>query len=138
MSRQYSIGQLATAGRVKLETIRYYERIGLMKPPPRTAGGHRAYGEEHLRRLAFISRGREIKFSLQDIGELLLIAERSGPVCGPVLEVARPHLETVRRHIAELQHFEAMLARAIDGCSGTMAAPECPVLGMLATQEEAA
>lgn len=138
MSCQYSIGQLAMASGVKIETIRYYERIELMKPPPRTAGGHRAYGEAHLRRLAFIRRGRQISFSLQDIHELLLIADKDGPVCGSVLEVAKPHLETVRRRIAELQHFESMLARAIGGCSGGLEAPECPVLGLLADEAQAA
>lgn len=138
MSRQYSIGQLAEAGRIKLETIRYYERIGLMEPPPRTSGGHRAYGEEHLHRLAFIRRGRELGFSLRDIRDLLKIADRDGPVCGPVLEVARPHLETVRRRIAELQRFEAMLTRAVGDCTGGLAAPDCPVLNILAGEAEAA
>lgn len=138
VNRQYSIGQLAVAGGVKLETIRYYERIGLMTPPPRTAGGHRAYDEEHLQRLAFIRRGRQLNFSLQDIRELLAIADRSGPVCGAVRKVAEPHLETVRRRIGELQRFEAMLAQALEGCTGSMAAPDCPVLGMLAKETQAA
>lgn len=138
VNSQYSIGQLALAGGVKLETIRYYERIGLMTPPPRTTGGHRAYDEAHLRRLAFIRRGRELNFSLQDIRELLIIADRSGPVCESVLKIAGPHLETVRRKIAELQRFEAMLARAVSACTGSLAAPECPVLGILAKETEAA
>jgi MerR family mercuric resistance operon transcriptional regulator len=138
VSSQYSIGQLAMAGGVKLETIRYYERIGLMTPPPRTTGGHRAYGEGHLQRLAFIRRGRELHFGLQDIRELLLIADQSGPVCGAVRKVAEPHLGTVRRRIGELQRFEAMLAEALDGCTGSLAAPDCPVLGILAKDTEAA
>ncbi len=134
MNGQLSMGRLARASGVSVETIRYYERIGLMTAPPRTPGGHRAYEADHLRRLTFIRRGRELGFTLEDIRELLLIADQSGPVCAPVLKVATPHLENVRRKIADLRRFEAMLADAVAGCTGTLSAPDCPVLGMLADE----
>ncbi len=134
MNGQLSIGQFARARGVRLETIRYYERIGLMISPPRTSGGHRVYEAEHLRRLAFIRRGRELAFSLEDIRELLVIAGQDGPVCGKVAKVAGPHLANVRRKIADLKRFEAMLAQALSACTGSMPAPECPVLSMLADE----
>lgn len=134
--RPFSIGQLATTAGVNLETVRYYERIELMPPPARTAGGHRAYEEAHVRRLAFIRRGRELGFSIEQIRALLALSEPSRASCAEVREIARTHLGEVRAKLADLARLEAILSATIAQCSGD-SAPPCPVLDMLARLERA-
>ena len=74
------IGQLAQAAEVNFETVRYYERIGLMPRPIRTKGGHRHYGHEHLRQLTFIRRARELGFPIEEIRSLLALKYEKGPI----------------------------------------------------------
>ncbi|KAF2989291.1 helix-turn-helix domain-containing protein (plasmid) [Methylocystis sp. MJC1] len=131
-----TIGQLAAAAGVNLETVRYYERIKLMPPPARTASGYRAYEEGHIRRLAFIRRARELGFSIEQIRALLALAEPSRISCAEVREIARAHLDDVRLKLADLARLEGILADTISGCSGDPA-PSCPVLDMLATSGRA-
>ena len=128
----FTIGRLAAATGVNLETVRYYERIELMPPPARTASGHRAYEAGHVRRLAFIRRARELGFSIEQIRALLALAEPSRASCAEVSEIARTHLEEVRQKLADLAKLEGILAETISRCSGDPA-PSCPVLDMLAT-----
>jgi MerR family mercuric resistance operon transcriptional regulator len=125
-----TIGRLAAAAGVNLETVRYYERIGLMPPPARTAGGHRAYEVAHIRRLTFIRRARELGFSIEDIRALLALAEPSHASCAQVQEIAQAHLDDVRSKLADLAKLERVLARTVARCSGGPA-PSCPVLDML-------
>ncbi|MGJ0507667.1 MAG: MerR family transcriptional regulator [Methylocystis sp.] len=127
-----TIGQLAAAAGVNLETVRYYERIKLMPPPARTAGGYRAYERAHICRLAFIRRARELGFSIEQIRALLALAEQSRASCADVREIARTHLNEVRAKLADLARLEGILAETISRCSGD-SAPPCPVLNMLAT-----
>ena len=127
-----TIGQLAAAAGVNLETVRYYERIKLMPPPARTAGGYRAYEQVHIRRLAFIRRARELGFSIEQIRALLALAEPSRASCVEVREIARTHLDEVRAKLADLAKLEGILAETVSRCSGDPA-PACPVLNMLAT-----
>ncbi len=127
-----TIGQLAAAAGVNLETVRYYERIGLMPPPPRTAGGHRAYEQAHVRRLAFIRRARELGFNIGQIRALLALAEPSRASCAEVRDIARAHLEDVRGKLSDLAKLEGILAETVSRCSGD-AAPACPVLDILTT-----
>ena len=131
-----TIGRLAAAAGVNLETVRYYERVKLMPPPARTASGHRAYEAGHVRRLAFIRRARELGFSIEQIRALLALAEPSRDSCAKVREIARTHLDEVRSKLADLAKLEGILAETIARCSGD-AAPSCPVLDMLATPERA-
>lgn len=126
-----SIGRLAALTGVNLETVRYYERIGLMPEPDRTDGGHRAYAEPHRQRLAFIRRGRELGFSIEDIRALLTIAEPGNRSCPEVQAIAAAHLDDVRTKIADLAKLEAILAKTVSSCSRSAAAPSCPVLEML-------
>jgi MerR family mercuric resistance operon transcriptional regulator len=128
-----TIGQLAAAAGVNLETVRYYERIGLMPQPARTAAGHRAYEESHIRRLAFVRRARELGFSIEQIRALLALAEPSRASCAEVREIARTHLAEVRAKRADLARLEGILTETIAECSGD-AAPSCPVLDMLAKE----
>lgn len=126
---EHSIGGLSRATGVNVETIRYYERIGLLAPPPRTAGGHRLYPDAQLRRLAFIRRSRELGFSLDEIRNLLGLVD-GGYSCGQVQEAALTHLGSIRRKIADLRRMERSLAETVDRCRGG-ADSECPIIDAL-------
>jgi MerR family mercuric resistance operon transcriptional regulator len=129
--RGRTIGKLAVLSGVNLETIRYYERIGLMPEPDRTQGGHRLYGEAHRRRLTFIRRGRELGFPLAAIRALLDLAEPGHRSCEDVRTIAAAHLQEVRAKLADLARLEAILATTVSRCATQTAAPACPVLEML-------
>src|SRR4030088_1328640 len=91
------IGDLARATDTKVETIRYYERIGLLPPPARTSGNYRAYGAEQLNRLSFIPRARDLGFSIEQVRTLLDLANEKDRSCGAVDAIAREHLAEVER-----------------------------------------
>ena len=129
-ARGVTIGQLAKAAGVNLETVRYYERIGLMPAPARTGSGHRAYDDKHIRKLAFIRRARELGFSIDDIRTLLALAEPERASCAEVNEIASAHLAEVRAKLNDLARLEQILATTVARCSGDHA-PSCPVLDML-------
>lgn len=129
-ARALTIGKLAKAAGVNLETVRYYERIRLIPPTSRTEGGHRAYEEPHVRRLTFIRRSRELGFSIEDIRALLALAEPNHTPCAEVREIAGAHLESVQAKLADLTKLERILSETIARCSGEPAAA-CPVLDML-------
>jgi MerR family mercuric resistance operon transcriptional regulator len=131
-SGDLSIGALARASGVNLETIRYYERIGLMPAPGRTDGGHRIYEAAHRERLEFIRRGRELGFGIEDIRALLNLAETSAQPCEAVRAIASQHLATVRSKLADLTRLERILAATVSQCSET-GPSTCPVLEMLET-----
>lgn len=126
-----SIGDLARVSGVNLETVRYYERIGLMPSPPRTEGGHRIYGDEHRRRLDFIRRGRNLGFTLEDIRTLLQLSETCSQPCGAVVEIASAHLSSVQARLAELTRLEEKLSAAVARCGEDPRNPGCPVIEML-------
>ena len=124
-------GKLAGAAGVHLETVRYYERIGLMPAPGRTGSGYRSYGAEHLRRLSFIRRARELGFSIEEIRALLAMAEPGNASCAEVRALTMAHLDEVRAKISDLRRLERILATTVEMCSRE-ATPACPVLDMLA------
>jgi MerR family mercuric resistance operon transcriptional regulator len=131
VSHGFTIGQLAAKTGVHLETIRYYERIGLMPAPGRTQGGHRVFDESHRRRLTFIRRGRELGFGIEAIRALLALAEPGRRSCDDVQAVAGAHLKEVGAKIADLARLETILAQTVSRCEGHLSAPSCPVLEML-------
>lgn len=124
-------GRLAELTGVNLETIRYYEGIGLMPDPGRTAAGHRVYGDAHRRRLSFIRRGRELGFAVEEVRALLGLAEPQRRSCDEVRMIAAAHLQDVRARIADLMRLETLLATTVDGCDARGATPACPVLDLL-------
>ncbi|MCI0599137.1 MAG: helix-turn-helix domain-containing protein [Beijerinckiaceae bacterium] len=128
--RPLTIAALAKASGVNLETVRYYERIGLMPEPERAANGYRSYGPPHVRRLSFIRRAREIGFSIREIRELLVLAEPGRASCAEVRTLTSAHLNGVRAKIADLRKLETILASALVRCQSELA-PACPVLEML-------
>ncbi|WP_245510637.1 MerR family transcriptional regulator [Antarcticimicrobium sediminis] len=113
-----------------LETIRYYEGVGLMPDPPRSPAGHRRYGSAHVERLGFIMRARELGFTMKEIRGLLSMVDRGSHTCAEVEKRGRHHLDVVRAKIRDLQDIEAILADTIAKCSGSDT-PECPLLTVL-------
>jgi Cu(I)-responsive transcriptional regulator len=126
-----SIGDLARRTGVKVETIRYYERIGLLPAPPRTQGNYRSYGPLHARRLAFIKRSRDLGFTLDQARALLTLADRTEHDCAEVDSIARDHLADVDRKIADLKALRADLRDMIDHC-GRATVADCRVIRSLA------
>ena len=126
----YSIGEVARRSGVKIETIRFYERSGLLAPPPRTAGGHRVYGSAASQRLNFIRRARELGFTLAQVRELLALADERGATCAEVERLARDHLAEVRGRIADLSRMDVVLSDLVTHCAGDTV-PECPILEAL-------
>lgn len=124
------IGKLAERTGVDIETIRYYERIGLLPSPPRTAGRLRAYDEAHIQRLCFIRRGRQLGFPLDDIRTLLRLAGNGGPECRATREVTLRHLADVRGKINSLKKLERALEDLTGACKPGHQ-PSCPILDAL-------
>lgn len=124
------ISDAAAASGCHLETIRYYERIGLIPAPSRTAGGYRAYGQGEVDRLRFITRGRELGFSLEEIRSLLRLDDDPTMSCGDVDAIARTHLADIRGRIEELQQVAAELEGVIATCAGGRRGT-CKILGAL-------
>jgi len=124
------IGELSRRSGVNIETIRYYERIKMLPPPPRTASGRRVYDSTDLRILAFIRRSRELGFSLDDIRALLRLGGPEKASCREVREIAAHHLDHIRAKLGDLKKLERLLAKTVARCSGKTA-PDCPVLDIL-------
>lgn len=123
-------GQLATRSGCHLETVRYYEKIGLLLPPARSDGGHRRYKLDDQRRLRFILRGRELGFSIEELRSLLSLTDSKSYTCGEIHGLTVDHLGTVRNKISDLKRLERTLSRISDECSGG-AVPECPIIDAL-------
>ena len=125
-----SIGALSRRTGCNVETIRYYERIGVMPLPARTDGGHRQYGRDHVRRLAFIRRSRALGFSLASVRTLLSFVDGGERTCEDVQSVTLAHLGETRRKIADLLKIEHVLAgMAADCVSGRV--PDSPIIEAL-------
>jgi len=124
------IGELSKRSGVNIETIRYYERVKMLAPPPRTAGGRRIYDRTDFRILVFIRRSRELGFSLDEIRALLRLGGPEKASCREVREIAAHHLEDIRAKLDDLQKLERLLAATVARCAGKTA-PDCPVLDIL-------
>lgn len=131
---QYAIGVLSRRTGVNIETVRYYERIGLMPAPARSEGGHRLYGGGHLLRLNFVRRARDLGFTLDEVRALLDLAESRDLPCAEALDVAARHLEDVRTKIAGLRKMETVLAEMVARCAHG-STPDCPILEALFDSE---
>jgi MerR family mercuric resistance operon transcriptional regulator len=126
----FAIGALSKQSGVKVETIRYYERIGVMPKPRRSAGGYRMYGPDHLKRLTFVRRGRELGFSLDQLRELLHLVDRHSYTCAEVHSLAVEHLAEIRRKIADLRRLQRVMNEMAAACTGDQV-PECPIIDAL-------
>ena len=129
-ARHFPIGALSARTGVNIETIRYYERIGIMPAPPRTEGRQRVYGEDHLKRLTFIRRGRELGFSLDEIRDLLGLVRGHGLTCAEVKAMTEQHVTDIRRKMRDLKRLERVLNELAAQCHGKDV-PDCPILDAL-------
>lgn len=123
-------GKLAKRAGCHLETVRYYETIGLLLPPERSQGGHRLYKTEDQRRLRFIMRGRELGFSIDELRSLLSLVDSKSYTCGEVHKLSTDHLESIKQKISDLKRLQRTLVKISNECSGGTV-PDCPVIDAL-------
>ena len=131
--REYSIGALGAATGTNVATIRYYEKIGLLPEPGRTAGNQRRYGEAHLKRLMFIRHARDFGFSQDMIRELLALADDPDRSCADVDRIAREHAAAVKQRIASLTALLDELECVIEQCR-VQTVSQCRIIEALADQ----
>ncbi|WP_188053867.1 MerR family transcriptional regulator [Sphingosinithalassobacter sp. CS137] len=131
MVEQLTIGRLAKATGTKVETVRWYEKVGLIDPPGRTDANYRVYSDRDLARLSFIRRARNLGFSLDQVRALIEISDQRDRDCGTVDALAGGHLEEIDRKIADLTALRRELAEVVDSCRGGSIA-ECRILEALA------
>ena len=112
-----AIGKLADMAATKVQTVRYYEDIGLISPFKRTDGGHRQYNPEDVRRLKFIRHARELGFGIEEIRELLKLSDNPATSCAAADRIASSHLEQVEIRISKLRAMQKELKRMISECS---------------------
>lgn len=130
MGKNFTIGTLSSQAGVNIETIRYYEKESILPAPPRTEGGHRLYNKEHLKRLTFIRRSRELGFSLGDIRTMLDMVDGNNLTCEEVKKLTMKHLKDIREKNSDLKRFERTLKGISKQCKGDKA-PDCPIIDAL-------
>jgi Cu(I)-responsive transcriptional regulator len=135
--QEIGIGDLARATGCKVQTIRYYEAIGLMPEPVRTAGNQRRYDQRHVDRLAFIRHSRELGFSLEAIRELLSLSDRPDQPCDAVDRLARRQLEQIERRLVRLTMLKSELERMLAQCAGGKVR-DCRVIETLSDHSQCA
>lgn len=124
----YTVGRLAREGGVNLQTVRFYERKGLLAPDRRTASGYRRYGKEALRCLRFIKRAQRLGFTLREVSELLSLKLDSPRACGEVLKRTERKLAEVRGKIGDLERLEETLEALVENCRKRRRTEGCPIL----------
>lgn len=127
---QFSIGALSERSGVNIETIRFYEKIGVMPQPGRSAAGYRLYNDAHAKRLHFVRRGRELGFSLDELRGLLRLVDGHAYTCREVHDLTIEHLKDIRQKIADLRRLERAMSDMASQCSGDQI-PECPIIDAL-------
>ncbi len=133
--RGLQIGAISRQSGVKIETIRYYERIGLTPEPGRSTGGNRIYNAENLKRLLFVRRCRGLGFAISEIRELLGMVDRPGNTCEHVYQLTGDHLASVQAKIADFGRLEQALSGMMAECSRGEV-PDCPILDALLEDSE--
>ena len=128
----YSIGELASAAHCKVETVRYYEKTSLMPTPPRTEGGHRYYKFDHVKRLVFIRRSRELGFSIEQIKELLKLVDEPDHTCGEAKALTIIQAREVQMKINDLKRLQKALYSMAANCKGgNYSIENCPIVNAL-------
>ncbi|MBA3443974.1 MAG: MerR family transcriptional regulator [Gemmatimonadales bacterium] len=131
-----TIGEIAAESRVNIQTVRYYERRGLLPTPQRTAAGYRKYSRDVVARIRFIKRAQELGFTLGEIAELLALRVRHSEACGEVSRRATVKIAVVQRKLRELERLKRALERLVEACRRRAPTAECPILEALEEPEE--
>lgn len=130
MTQTMKRGKLAQLAGCNLETIRYYEKIGLLHEPDRTESGHRVYSTDDQRRLKFILRSRELGFSIDELRGLLKLVDSNEYTCGEVLALTERHIKKIQLKILDLQKLDRTLSDMSQQCAGGQV-PDCPIINIL-------
>ena len=131
-----TIGEVAKQAAVCIDTLRYYERRGLVAKPPRTVSGYRAYPEETVQAVRFVKRAQELGFSLKEIKELMALRTKPGTKSAAVRERASAKLIDIDEKIRSLRAMRTTLAKLIDSCSGCGPVATCSILESLDKDED--
>ena len=126
-----TIGEVAKQTHVRIETLRYYERMGLVAPPPRNGSNYRLYPEETVRRVQFIKRAQQLGFSLKEITELLALRATLETPCADIRTRVIAHIDTIEGKIRALHAMKAVLTELVAECPGQGAITDCPILASL-------
>jgi len=131
---KYTIASLAQAAGVGVETVRYYERRGLIAQPARADGAYRRYGGDHVHRIRFIRRAQELGFRLEEIETLLALED--GTDRRTIRRIAGERLEEIRRRLMDLKRMERALAHLLHECEAHETAPRCPIIAAIAQDRD--
>ena len=131
-----TIGQLAKKAKVNVETVRYYERRGLIPKPPRRDSGYRQYSQDIVARIQFIKHTQELGFSLKEISELLSLRVNPDTTRGDVKRRAEAKITVIEEKIRDLQNIKRALTKLASLCSGKGPTSECPIIEVLDTKEK--
>jgi len=131
-------GRLASLTEVNKETIRYYERRGLLNTPPRSTSGYRAYPEEAIAIVRFIKRAQALGFSLKEVAELLTLSGNSNTDCGDMRDTAMRKLADIEAKIKGLKAMEKTLKKIITACPGKGPLSKCSIVGSLSKTDKSA
>jgi MerR family transcriptional regulator, copper efflux regulator len=129
-----TIGEVAKQAHVRIETLRYYERTGLVASPPRSESNYRLYPQETVRRVQFIKRAQELGFSLKEIMELLALRATPETPCVDIRRRALDKITTIEEKIQALHAMKHALAKLVEECSGQGEITDCPILAALDTE----
>ncbi len=124
------IGVLSKRTGCKIETIRFYEKQGLLPEPPRSEGGHRVYNKEHLKRLTFVRRCRDLGFSMAEVKGFLSLVDGHTYTCHEVRDLTMRHIDDIRSKIADLSRLKKVLLDISANCSDA-SVPDCPIVDAL-------
>ena len=133
----FGIGDLAKGTGTKVVTVRYYEQIGLLPVPSRTAGNYRTYSNEHMRRLRFIRRCRDLGFTLDQIRDLLRLSSQKDEECAEVDRITARHLVEIEQKISDLKRLARELRRLNKCCQGNGIIADCRIIEALSPSREA-
>lgn len=130
-----TIGEVAERAKMHIETLRYYERRGLVARPPRSASNYRLYPEDAVQRVRFIKRAQELGFSLKDIKELLSLRATPEAECGEIRAHAEAKIKDIEEKVGVLMAMKSALSKLVTECSGEGPLTDCPILQSLETKE---
>ncbi len=128
---EYTIGEAAEAAGVNIETLRYYERRGLLPPPPRSRSNYRIYPDDSVRIVRFVKRAQELGFTLKEVKELLSFRQSSDANCADVRQQAQAKARDIATKIQALQAMHGAISELVDQCSGRGSVEACPILESL-------